>query len=314
MRIAVMGAGGIGGCYGGLLARAGFDVAVIARGNHFGAIKEKGLRLVQPEGNFTVAVSATDDPSQVGPVDLVLFSVKAHQNPTAIPLIRPLIGDDTTVLTIQNGVESAAEIGQEYGAERVLPGSAYVLSNIVSPGVIKQLSPVARVAFGETNGDLSQRAVAVQKAFSKAGIKAELSDDISGVLWSKLLYNSPANGMASAARLSPRDLIEYPEGSAMFESAIQEVASVATAYGVNLGPEDVRGAMDLIAARPIGARGSMQADLEAGRPLELEAIVGSVGRIGRRGNVPTPIFDMLYTLLLPHIDGSQENRKIDAEA
>lgn len=308
MKIAVMGAGGIGGCYGGLLAQAGNDVTLIARGAHLAAIKEKGLQLIQPEGDFTVAVAATDDPSQVGSVDLVIFSVKAHQNSKAVPLIEPLIREDTTILTIQNGVESADELGQDYGAERVLPGSAYLLSNITSPGVIKQLSLVPRVAFGESNGDRSQRAVAIRDSFCEANIEAELSDDISKALWSKLLYNSPANGMASAARLSPRDLIEYPHGAAMFRSAIQEVANVGTAYGIPFGQDDVQGAMDLITARPMGARGSMQADLEAGRPLELEAIVGSVGRIGRKVNVPTPIFDMLYTLLLPHIDGSPESR------
>jgi len=307
LKIAVMGAGGIGGCYGGLLAQAGNDVTLIARGAHLAAIKEKGLQLIQPEGDFTVAVAATDDPSQVGPVDLVIFSVKAHQNSKAVPLIKPLIGEDTTILTIQNGVESADELGQDYGAERVLPGSAYLLSNIISPGVIKQLSLVPRVAFGESNGDRSQRAVAIRNSFCEANIEAELSDDISKALWSKMLYNSPANGMASAARLSPRDLIEYPHGAAMFRSAIQEVANVGTAYGIPFGQDDVQGAMDLITARPMGARGSMQADLEAGRPLELEAIVGSVRRIGRKVNVPTPVFDMLYTLLLPHIDGSPEN-------
>ena len=308
MKIAVMGAGGIGGCYGGLLAQAGNDVTLIARGAHLAAIKEKGLQLIQPEGDFTVAVAATDDPSQVGPVELVIFSVKAHQNSKAVPLIEPLIGEDTTILTIQNGVESADELGQDYGTERVLPGSAYLLSNITSPGVIKQLSLVPRVAFGESNGDRSQRAVAIRDSFCEANIEAELSDDISKALWSKLLYNSPANGMASAARLSPRDLIEYPHGAAMFRSAIQEVANVGTAYGIPFGQDDVQGAMDLITARPMGARGSMQADLEAGRPLELEAIVGSVRRIGRKVNVPTPVFDMLYTLLLPHIDGSPESR------
>ena len=308
MKIAVMGAGGIGGCYGGLLAQAGNDVTLIARGAHLAAIKEKGLQLIQPEGDFTVAVAATDDPSQVGPVDLVIFSVKAHQNSKAIPLIEPLIGEDTTILTIQNGVESADELGQDYGAERVLPGSAYLLSNITSPGVIKQQSLVPRVAFGESNGDRSQRAVAIRDSFCEANIEAELSDDISKALWSKLLYNSPANAMASAARLSPRDLIEYPHGAAMFRSAIQEVANVGTAYGIPFGQDDIQRAMDLITARPMGARGSMQADLEAGRPLELEAIVGSVRRIGRKVNVPTPVFDMLYTLLLPHIDGSPESR------
>ncbi len=303
-----MGAGGIGGCYGGMLARAGNDVTLIARGAHLAAIKEKGLQLVQPEENFTVAVAATGVPSEAGPADLVIFSVKGHQNPEAVPFIKPLVGSDTTILTIQNGVESADELGQVYGAERVLSGSAYVLSSILSPGVIKQVSPVPKVAFGESNGNRSQRTVAIQKAFSNAGIEADLSDNISKVLWSKLLYNSPANGMASAARLSPRDLMEFPEGAAMFRSGIQEVADVGTAFGVRFGQDDVQGAMDLIAARPMGARGSMQADLEAGRPLELEAIVGSVGRIGRKVNVPTPIFDMLYTLLLPHIDGSSKSR------
>ena len=308
MKITVMGAGGIGGCYGGLLAQAGNDVTLIARGAHLAAIKEKGLQLIQPEGDFTVAVAATDDPSQVGPVELVIFSVKAHQNSKAVPLIEPLIGEDTTILTIQNGVESAEELGQDYGAERVLPGSAYLLSNITSPGVIKQLSLVPRVAFGESNGDRSHRAIAIRDTFCEANIEAELSDNISKALWSKLLYNSPANAMASAARLSPRDLIEYPHGAAMFRSAIQEVANVGTAYGIPFGQDDVQGAMDLITARPMGARGSMQADLEAGRPLELEAIVGSVRRIGRKVDVPTPVFDMLYTLLLPHIDGSPESR------
>ena len=308
MRIAIMGAGGIGGCYGGLLARAGNDVTLIARGAHLAAIKEKGLQLLQPDADFTVDVAATSDPSEAGSVNLVIFSVKAHQNLEAVPLIKPLVGGDTTILTIQNGVESADELGQVYGAKQVLSGSAYVLSNILSPGVIKQLSPVPKVAFGESNGDRSQRALAILDTFSNAGIEADLSGDISKVLWSKLLYNSPANGMASAARLSPRDLMEFPEGAAMFRSAIQEVADVGTAFGVQFGQDDIQGAMDLIAARPMGARGSMQADLEAGRPLELEAIVGSVGRIGRKLNVPTPIFDMLYTLLLPHIDGSSASR------
>lgn len=303
-----MGAGGIGGCYGALLAQAGSDVTLIARGAHLAAIQEKGLQLVQPDDDLTVKIAATDDPSQVGPVDLVIFSVKGHQNQGAIPFIKPLVGDNTTVLTIQNGLGSAEELGQVYGADRVLPGSAFVISNIISPGVIKQQSPVPRVAFGESNGDRSPRATAIQETFSKAGVQAELSDDISRVLWSKMLYNSPANGMASAARLSPKDLIETPEGAKMFRSAIQEVADVGSASGVPFGEEDVQGAIDLITARPLGARGSMQADLEAGRPLELEAMVGSVGRIGREVNVLTPIFDVLYTLLLPHINGSPENR------
>jgi 2-dehydropantoate 2-reductase len=303
MKIAIMGAGGIGGCYGALIAQAGADVTLIARGAHLAAIQQKGIQLIQQESDFTVKVAATDDPSQVGPADLVIFAVKTYQNAEAIPFIKPLVGDDSTVLTIQNGVTSAEEIGQEYGSERVLPGSAYVISNIDSPGVLRQRSFPARVAFGESNGDLSKRATAVQEAFSSAGIEAELSEDITRALWLKALYNSPANGLASTARLAPKDLIESPEGASLFRLAIQEVSDVATASGVPMGDDDVQGAIDLITKRPMGARGSMQVDVEAGRRLELEAIVGSIGRVGRKVNVPTPIFDVLYTMLLPHING-----------
>ncbi len=307
MKIAIMGAGGIGGCYGALLAKAGADVTLVARGAHLAAILQNGLKLIQQDSDFTVKVNATDSPSQIGPVDLVIFAVKTYQNGEAIPFIKPLVGNDSTILTIQNGVESAGEISQEYGAERVLPGSAYVISNIDAPGVLRQRSFPARVAFGETDGNASQRAKAVQETMSGAGITVELSDDIVRALWSKALYNSPANGLASAARLAPKDLMESPQGTALFRSAIQEIADVATASGVQMGDEDVQRAFDLIANRPMGARGSMQVDVEAGRPLELEAMVGFVGRIGRDGNVPTPIFDVLYTVLQPHINGHLEN-------
>ncbi|MBC8279851.1 MAG: 2-dehydropantoate 2-reductase, partial [Chloroflexi bacterium] len=227
MKIAIMGAGGIGGCYGGLLANAGTDVTLIARGAHLAAIQQNGLRVIQPEYDFSVKVDATHDPSKVGPVDVVIFAVKTYQNAEAIPFIKPLVGNNTTVLTIQNGVESTEEIGKVYGAERVIPGSAYVICNIDSPGVVKQRSPIPRIGFGESNGEISERATTIQEKMSEAGITAELSDDITRVLWSKALYNSPANGLASTARIAPRDLMDIPEGAASFRSAIQEVASVA---------------------------------------------------------------------------------------
>jgi 2-dehydropantoate 2-reductase len=203
-------------------------------------------------------------------------------------------------------VESAEEVSQEYGPERVLPGAAYLLCNIESPGVVRQRAPVARMAFGESNGDRSQRALAFQDTFSKAGIEADLSEDVMRALWSKLLYNTPANGLACASRLTPRAFFEFPEGNALFGSAFKEVANVATASGVSLGDVDIQGAMNLVAQRPMDGKGSMQADLEDGRPLELEAIVGSVGRIGRRVTVETPLMDLIYALLLPHKHGSPE--------
>jgi len=306
MKIAVMGAGGIGGCFGGLLAKAGLDVTLIARGEHLQAIQHNGLQVNQPESSYTVKVKATDDPSQVGPVDVVLLSVKTYQNEQAIPLMKPLVGNDSAVITLQNGVESADEVGRESGHERVLPGAAYLLCNIESPGVVRQRAPIARMAFGESNGERSQRAVEIQETFSEAGIEADLSEYVMKALWSKLLYNTPANGLACASRLTPRAFFEYSEGSALFDAAFREVAAVATASGVSLGDVDVKGAMKLVAMRPLDGKGSMQADLEAGRPLELEAIVGSVGRIGRKVDVATPLMDLLYALLLPHRNGHPE--------
>ena len=303
MKIAVMGAGGIGGCFGGLLAKSGLDVTLIARGAHLEAIQKNGLQVIQPEGGYTVEVKATDDPSQVGPVDLVLLSVKTYQNEQTIPMIKPLVEREGTVITLQNGVESAKEVAQVYGPERVLPGAAYLLCNIDSPGVVRQRAPVARMAFGESNGNRSRRAIAFQDIFSKAGIEADLSEDIMRALWSKLLYNTPANGLACASRLTPKAFFEYAQGKALFESTFREVASVATASGVPLGDIDVKGAMRLVAQRPLDGKGSMQADLEAGRPLELEAIVGSISRIGREVNAATPLIDVLYALLLPHKNG-----------
>jgi len=307
MKIAVMGTGGIGGCFGGLLAKAGLDITLIARGEHLRAIQQNGLQVNQPESSYTVEVKATDDPSQVGPVDVVLLSVKTYQNPQAIPLIKPMIGDDCSVITLQNGVESAEEVGQVYGPERVLPGTAYLLCNIESPGVVRQRAPVARMAFGESNGERSPRAIDIQDTFSEAGIEADLSEYVMRALWSKLLYNTPANGLACASRLTPRAFFESSEGNKLFESAFKEVASVATASGVTLGEADIQGAMKLVAMRPIDGKGSMQADLEAGRQLELEAIIGSVGRIGRRFGVETPLMDLIYALLLPHINGHPED-------
>jgi len=303
MKIAVMGSGGIGSCYGGLLARAGCDVTLIARGAHLRAIQENGLQLDRQDESFTVQVPATDDPSEVGPVDLVLFTVKTYQNSEAIPFMKPLVGDESSVLTLQNGVESAEQLAKEYGAQRVLPGAAYLLGHVQSPGVVKQLSAYSRLAFGDPNGSSAPRALAVQETLSSGGITVELSEDVVKLLWQKFLFNAPGNAMVSAARLGPRIIIDTPEGYEAFKAAFQEVVNVGKASGVDVGEQDVETALNHVANMSIGARSSMQTDLEAGRPLELDAMVGAVGRIGRRVNVPTPINDLLYAILLPYKNG-----------
>ncbi|MBQ12482.1 MAG: 2-dehydropantoate 2-reductase [Planctomyces sp.] len=302
MKIAVMGSGGIGSCYGGLLARAGCDVTLIARGVHLQAIQQNGLQIDRRDESFTIQVPATDDPSKIGPVDLVLFTVKTYQNSEAIPFMKPLMGEESAVLTLQNGVESAEQLAQEYGAQRVLPGAAYLLGHVQSPGVVKQLRAYSRLAFGDPNGSSAPRALAVQETLSSGGITVELSGDVVKLLWQKFLFNAPGNAIVSAARVGPSAIIGTPEGYEAFKVAFQEVVNVGKASGVDV-EEDVETALNHVASMSIGARSSMQTDLAAGRPLELDAMVGAVGRIGRRVNVPTPMCDLLYAILLPYKNG-----------
>ena len=302
MKIAVMGSGGIGSCYGGLLARAGCDVTLIARGVHLQAIQQNGLQIDRRDESFTIQVPATDDPSKIGPVDLVLFTVKTYQNSEAIPFMKPLMGEESAVLTLQNGVESAEQLAQEYGAQRVLPGAAYLLGHVQSPGVVKQLRAYSRLAFGDPNGSSAPRALAVQETLSSGGITVELSGDVVKLLWQKFLFNAPGNAIVSAARVGPSAIIGTPEGYEAFKVAFQEVVNVGKASGVDV-EEDVETALNHVASMSIGARSSMQTDLAAGRPLELDAMVGAVGRIGRRVNVPTPMCDLLYAILFPYKNG-----------
>ena len=187
MRIAVMGAGGVGGYFGGLLAKAGNEVTLIARGPHLEAIRTQGLQIKSQWGDFNVRVEATDDPRQIGPVELVLFSVKTYQNAATIPAMAPLVGESTSLLTLQNGVEGHKELGQVVGPERVLPGSAYIETHIESPGVLSQRGDVARIAFGETGGQRTPRARRILETFQASGIPTNLSTDVVKELWTKFL-------------------------------------------------------------------------------------------------------------------------------
>ncbi len=219
MRIAVMGAGGIGGCLGAHLARAGNDVTLIARGAHLEAIRRKGLRLKSHDGDFTVETAATDDPSQVGPVDLVLFTVKTYHNAQAIPLMKPLVGEGPVIMTLQNGVESYEELGNAFGIGHVMPGASYTAATVQAPGVIVQESNDVRIAFGEINGTPTPRAVRVHETMLRAGIEAELSRDVIKSIWTKFLLLAPVSGITSASRTRIHKLLQIPESKAAFLAA-----------------------------------------------------------------------------------------------
>ena len=304
MRIAIMGAGGAGGCLGGLLAKAGNRVSLIARGEHLQAICENGLKLVRPDGEFVVKVEATDDPSVIGPVDLVLFCVKTFQNRHVITNLKPLMGHETSVITLQNGVESHEQLGAVLGPSNILPGAYWGSSHIVAPGVIGE-DVKARISFGEVDDTDSLRALEIRKVFRDAGIETELSPDPLGVLWEKFIVLSALAGITSAAQTRPKELLKFPDARKLFCDAMEEALAVGLAKGVDLPANIVQDSLKYIDSLP-DFQNSMQGDYKAGRPTELDALSGAVIRLGKQIGVKTPVHNFLYSVLLPHKDGIPE--------
>ena len=304
MRIAVMGAGGVGGYFGGLLAGAGNEVALIARGAHLEAIRSRGLRVKSQRGDFNVSVEATDAPRQVGPVELVLLSVKTYQNAATIPILTPLVGESTSLLTLQNGVEGHEELAQAVGHERVLPGAAYIETHIESPGVISQRGEVARIVFGETSGQRTPRAQRILETFQTAGIPTDLSSDVVRELWTKFLFICTLAGVTSTARAPMSQLLQHNEARETILAVMREVEAVGRARGVNLDRDVVDRTMEYVETTAKDLHASMHTDLELGRPLELEALNGAVVRMGREAGVPTPVNRLLYSILVAHKDGA----------
>ena len=301
MRIAIMGAGGVGGCLGGLLGKAGNDVWLIVRGEHLEAIRANGLKLVRPDTEFVVQVNATDNPAEVGPVDLVLFTVKTYQNRHVITTLKPLMGHETSVITLQNGVESHEQLGAVLGPSNILPGAYWASSHILSPGVIGEDVP-AQISFGEIADTDSLRSPDIRKVFRDAGIKTEISLDPMQVLWEKFIVLSALAGITSAAQTRPKELLKYPDARTMFCNAMEESLAVGLAKGINLPDNLVQDSLKYIESLP-DFQNSMQGDYEAGRPTELEALSGAVIRLGKQIGVKTPVHEFLYSVLLPHKDG-----------
>ena len=303
MRVAVMGAGGVGGCLGALLARDGNEVSLIARGPHLDAIRTKGLELQRNSGDFTVNVQATDNPREVGPVDLVLYTVKTYHNDVAIPAIRPLIGPDTAVLTLQNGVDCHVRVRESLGPGHALPGAYWTASSIEAPGVVALVGASSRLSFGEERGRTSARAESIRRTLRSAGIDAELSPDPLQVIWTKFIVLCALAGITSAARTRIREFIQSTEGLELFTGAMREVDTVGRARGVNLPPDLVERSVEFIKGFP-DFQNSMHADFENGRPTELDALNGAVVRIGSESGVPTPINHFIYAVLSPLKDGA----------
>lgn len=300
MKIAIMGTGGVGGYYGGLLAQQGHDVTFIARGDHLKAIQTQGLQVKSIFGDFQIhPAQATDEPDQIGPVDLVLFVTKSYHTDQAAQAIKPIVGPGTTVLSLQNGVDAVERIGAVVGQEHMLAGATWLSSAVEAPGVIKHVSQFRRVVLGEVDGQVTARAQEIHQAFQGTGITAELSENILKVLWTKFVFIAAASSLGSLTRLPLGDYRAVPETRAMIKQLMNEVKEVAQAEGVTLDEDVVQKSLDFMDNAAAHIKASMQLDVEAGRRCELEAMIGVIGRKGRELGVPTPVADMVYAALLP---------------
>lgn len=300
MKIMVMGTGGVGGYYGGLLAQKGNDVTFIARGAHLEAIRTKGLQVKSIHGDFTVSpAKATDQPAEAGLVDLILFCTKTYSTDEAAQSLLPAIGPQTAVLSLQNGVDAVERIGKIVGVEHVLAGATWLSSAVEAPGVIKQVSQFRRVVIGELDGRRSERIQSIYEVLKDTGIEVEVSENILKVLWTKFVFISAASSLGSLTRLPIGEWRTPPQTRQMVISLMREVEALARAQGIALEEDVVQKSLDFIDASAPHIKASMQLDVENGRRTELESMVGVIGRKGRELGIPTPVADFVYAALLP---------------
>lgn len=300
MRIAVFGAGGAGGYFGARLARAGEEVVWIARGQHLEALRTRGLRVESIDGDFTLGpVEASDDPGQFRPVDAVLLGVKAWQVTDAARAMRPLIAEGTCVVPLQNGVEASDELRAVLGDRPVLGGVAKVFSFLVGPGHLRRPGGPATVVLGELDNRPSDRVRRLAECLRGAGLGAEIPADIKVALWEKFLFVASGGGLGAVTRAPIGIVRSVPETRALLEAAMEEIRAVARARGVGLPDDVVPRTMAFVDTLPAAGTASLQRDLAAGRPSELEWWSGAVARLGAEAGVATPIHAFVYWSMLP---------------
>ena len=301
MRIAVYGAGAVGGYFGGRLAQAGEDVTLIARGEHLAALQDRGLRVQSVTGDFQEnRFQATDDPAVVGPVELVILGTKAWDVERAARAMKPLVSDETAIIPLQNGVEAPDQIARVLGREPVLGGLCRIMSFVAEPGVIHHVGAEPVLTFGELDGRESERCRRILGVLAGAeGMRAEIADDVQVEMWRKLQMMAATSGVGAASRKPFGALLSVPETRRMLETCMREVWAVAVARGVALPAEAADRAMAFLDGLPADGTTSLYRDMDAGRPSELEAQLGAVVRLGEEVGVETPVLRTLYGVLLP---------------
>jgi 2-dehydropantoate 2-reductase len=301
MKIAVIGAGGVGGFFGGRLAKAGHDVTFIARGRTLEALRARGLRVESIEGDFDLnPIPATDDPAAVGPVDAVLIAVKAWQLPDAARAALPLLGPDTVVVPLQNGIDAPEQLRAILPETNVVGGLCAIVSFVVEPGHIRHAGAKPLVAFGELDGrSSSPRLEALKQAFADAGINVEIPPDIRRSMWTKLLFIAPVSAIGALTRVPIGAWRTHVETRALADAACREIIALAAARGTDLGADAVERTMERFDMLPPESTSSLQRDVMAGLPSELEAQIGAIVRMAREEGVPAPVMGTMYACLAP---------------
>jgi 2-dehydropantoate 2-reductase len=300
MRIAIMGTGGVGGYYGALLVRNGYDVSFIARNAHLQALRNEGLRVKSLHGDFAVApIKATEDPAEIGPVDLILFTTKTYHTEEAAKAVKPMVAPNTTILPLQNGVDAAERIGSVCGKEHVVGGVTWISAAIEAPGVIGQYSPFRRILLGELDGRLSSRVETIREVLKNTGPTIEVVPNIVEILWTKFVFISSISALGALTRVTVGEYRSIEETAGVLKDAIGEVVSIACARGVTLAADVIARTLSAIADSPSEMKPSMQRDVENGRRSELESLIGIVVRLGKELNVATPVMDFAYASLKP---------------
>lgn len=294
-----MATGGVGGYFGAMLARGGKDVAFIARGAHLESMRKDGLRVesVAP-GEFRVKEGLfTDSPEEAGVCDVILYCVKTTANSAAIPAIAPMVGAGTVIVNLQNGVDNEEKLAAVYGAERVMGGAAYIFTSIAGPGLIRQIGGPRRMVFGEMSSGASKRGDAILAELKDAEINAEYAQDIEAELWTKFIFICAIGGMTALTRSSIGEIMAYEGTRNMMRETMREVFLVGRAKGVNLPDGADEGRYRFIDEQNPASKGSLCHDLEAGRRLEIDALCGTVSRIGAQVGVETPCNDFITRTL-----------------
>jgi 2-dehydropantoate 2-reductase len=300
MRIAIIGAGGVGGYFGGKLAHGGADVVFLVRGATLEAIRTRGLRVDSIKGDFLIEhPNATDDPAAVANVDAIFVTVKAWQIAEAAEQIKPMIGENTMVIPLENGIDAADRLAAIVGREHILGGLCGIVSFIVAPGHIRHAGADPFIVFGELDNQRTARVEQLRDECLRAGVQADIPSDIHHALWSKFVFIAAMSGLGAATRVPIGGWRSMPETRDLATRAIREIVDLARARGVDLGTEAVDRTLARFDGLNADATSSLQRDIIDGKPSELDAQLGAVVRLGRDVGVPTPVCEMLYDILLP---------------